>query len=254
MSQTFTEQFSALTTDEAPTPVQAPPKKRRLKVKNHPAHAPAEDPISAPKVKRTFDNLNLTEADKSDRFKKDDVCDRCQHTFSRGMVKKFHYASKNCKEGKPYSATDIGRKGKEGQHAKRKVKKTLGLDYEDIEKELTAITQFLSSDFCDPLAYEWLGGVDYTQWTSVIDFITWSMAPGDRGATTLIYDLDRENKGVKKDCPLAKRIKSLFRKITITIERPATKITFAGHTITTAVMELPEVINIWSYFVRSWGG
>ena len=253
MSQTFTEQFATLTTDDSPPPAVAPPKKKRFKAKKTaPPAPPAEDPISAPKAKRTFANLNLTEADKSDRFKKDDVCDRCQHTFSRGMVKKFHYASKNCKEGKPYSATDIGRKGKEGQHAKRKVKKTLGLDYEDIEKELTAITQFLTSDFCDVRAYGYMEGVDYSQWTSVIDFITWSMAPGDRGANGLIYNLDMEANGASKDCPLAKRLKSLFRKITITIERPATKITFAGHTITTAVTEPTEVVSVWSYFVHNW--
>lgn len=77
-------------------------------------------PPANPRAKRTFANLGCDPS--GDRFEKGDVCARCGHKFSRGMLKDYHFASKNCMNKTPYSATEVGKRGKVGEHAARKVR------------------------------------------------------------------------------------------------------------------------------------
>ena len=251
----FTQQFatdaSALAdTFSQMTPPLAEPKKK-VKVKKTKASA---QPTASPNIckpvkgqKRTFENLDISDADKADRFKAGDVCGRCGHTFSRGMVKKYHYASKNCKEGKPYSATEIGRKGKEGQHAQRKVKKALGSEYDELEKSLKSLTDYLNSPFSD--VYQdapFMSEIDYSEWSTVIDFTNWAMTNKGQVASDLVYEL--AHNGAGRDNAIGKALMTLMTKIDITIERSATKITFGGQTIITGGMELPQTTSIWDYY------
>ena len=73
------------------------------------------------KTQRTFVNLGI-DPKTAERFKVNDTCDRCGHFFKRGMIKEYHYASKNCSNQKPYSETEKGQTGKGGEHTARKAK------------------------------------------------------------------------------------------------------------------------------------
>ena len=83
------------------------------------------------KAQRTFVNLGI-DPKTADRFKPDDTCERCGHFFKRGMIKEYHYASKNCQKQKPYSETEKGQAGKGGEHTARKARKAA-----DPTRELT---------------------------------------------------------------------------------------------------------------------
>ena len=83
------------------------------------------------KAQRTFVNLGI-DPKTAERFKPNDTCDRCGHFFKRGMIKEYHYASKNCQKGKPYSETEKGQNGKGGEHTARKARKAA-----DPTRELT---------------------------------------------------------------------------------------------------------------------
>ena len=74
------------------------------------------------KAQRTFVNLGI-DPKTADRFKLNDNCDRCGHFFKRGMIKEYHYASKNCQKKTPYSETEKGQAGKGGEHTARKARK-----------------------------------------------------------------------------------------------------------------------------------
>tara|TARA_R110000823_G_scaffold315664_1_gene449277 strand:+ start:537 stop:1397 length:861 start_codon:yes stop_codon:yes gene_type:complete len=74
------------------------------------------------KALRTFVNLGI-DPKTADRFKLNDNCDRCDHFFKRGMIKEYHYASKNCMKQTPYSETEKGQAGKGGEHTARKARK-----------------------------------------------------------------------------------------------------------------------------------
>ena len=96
-------------------------------------------PICPPvnkKAQRTFVNLGI-DPKTAERFKPDDTCERCGHFFKRGMIKEYHYASKNCQKGKPYSETEKGQKGKAGEHTARKARKAADPTRE-LTKEITA--------------------------------------------------------------------------------------------------------------------
>jgi len=87
------------------------------------------------KAQRTFVNLGI-DPKTAERFKVNDTCDRCGHFFKRGMIKEYHYTSKNCMNEKPYSETEKGMEGKGGEHTARKARKAA-----DPTRELTkAIT------------------------------------------------------------------------------------------------------------------
>ena len=88
------------------------------------------------KAQRTFVNLGI-DPKTAERFKPDDTCERCGHFFKRGMIKEYHYASKNCQKGKPYSETEKGQKGKAGEHTARKARKAADPTRE-LTKEITA--------------------------------------------------------------------------------------------------------------------
>ena len=88
------------------------------------------------KAQRTFVNLGI-DPKTADRFKPDDTCERCGHFFKRGMIKEYHYASKNCQKGKPYSETEKGQAGKGGEHTARKARKAADPTRE-LTKEITA--------------------------------------------------------------------------------------------------------------------
>ena len=91
-----------------------------LRVVAPPPPPPLCPPAENPRAKRTFANLGCDPS--GERFEKGDVCARCGHKFSRGMLKDYHYASKNCMNKTPYSATEVGKRGKVGEHAARKVR------------------------------------------------------------------------------------------------------------------------------------
>jgi len=88
------------------------------------------------KAQRTFVNLGI-DPKTADRFKPDDTCERCGHFFKRGMIKEYHYASKNCQKQKPYSETEKGQAGKGGEHTARKARKAADPTRE-LTKEITA--------------------------------------------------------------------------------------------------------------------
>ena len=88
------------------------------------------------KAQRTFVNLGI-DPKTADRFKLNDNCDRCGHFFKRGMIKEYHYASKNCQKQKPYSETEKGQAGKGGEHTARKARKAADPTRE-LTKEITA--------------------------------------------------------------------------------------------------------------------
>lgn len=104
-----------------------------------------ETPPSA-KKKRTFANLGCDPS--GERFEKDDVCERCGHTFSRGMLKDYHYASKNCKNKTPYSKTEVGKRGKVGEHAARKVR-VADPEMASLLAEMKSWLKYAESDWCD---------------------------------------------------------------------------------------------------------
>ncbi len=88
------------------------------------------------KAQRTFVNLGI-DPKTAERFKPDDTCERCGHFFKRGMIKEYHYASKNCQKQKPYSETEKGQAGKGGEHTARKARKAADPTRE-LTKEITA--------------------------------------------------------------------------------------------------------------------
>ncbi len=88
------------------------------------------------KAQRTFVNLGI-DPKTADRFKPDDTCERCGHFFKRGMIKEYHYASKNCQKQKPYSETEKGQAGKGGEHTARKARKAAD-PTRDTTKAITA--------------------------------------------------------------------------------------------------------------------
>jgi len=87
------------------------------------------------KAQRTFVNLGI-DPKTAERFKVNDTCDRCGHFFKRGMIKEYHYASKNCSTQKPYSETEKGQTGKGGEHTARKARKAADPTRE-LTKEIT---------------------------------------------------------------------------------------------------------------------
>ena len=88
------------------------------------------------KALRTFVNLGI-DPKTADRFKLNDNCERCGHFFKRGMIKEYHYASKNCTKQTPYSETEKGQTGKGGEHTARKARKAADPTRE-LTKEITA--------------------------------------------------------------------------------------------------------------------
>ena len=106
---------------------------------------PACPPVSA-KKKRTFANLGCDPS--GERFAVGDVCARCGHTFSRGMLKDYHFASKNCKNGTPYSKTETGKRGKVGEHAARKVR-VADPAMASLVAEMKSWLKYAESDWCD---------------------------------------------------------------------------------------------------------
>ena len=96
-------------------------------------------PICPPvnkKAQRTFANLGI-DPRWAERFKPDDTCERCGHFFKRGMIKEYHFASKNCQKKKPYSETEKGQTGKGGEHTARKARKAADPTRE-LSKEINA--------------------------------------------------------------------------------------------------------------------
>lgn len=222
----------------------APPKKRKIKKaktttqpKNTQELGEAS-PNICPPVKRTFANLGIT--DLTDRFKLGDVCPRCGHTFSRGMVKEYHYASKNCKEKKPYSKTEIGQKGKEGQHAARKMKQRLGDDFAKMEGQLAAITQFLGSEFVDRSNYPYAASVE--EWTSVYDFCFWATNWGGRNSGTFTTHLDTAQ---ELGDPIAQKLRSLCEQIKIDKEVASVKLSIGGRKLGDAPCSNYTKITLW---------
>lgn len=60
------------------------------------------------------------------KFMKGEKCERCGHLFAhRSKSKEAHYASKNCREGKPYSESEIGKRQKKGEDRARKMRKKM---------------------------------------------------------------------------------------------------------------------------------
>ena len=106
---------------------------------------PACPPVSA-KAKRTFANLGCDPS--GERFAVGDVCARCGHTFSRGMLKDYHFASKNCKAKTPYSKTETGKRGKVGEHAARKVR-VADPAMAALVAEMKSWLKYAESDWCD---------------------------------------------------------------------------------------------------------
>ena len=106
---------------------------------------PACPPVSA-KKKRTFANLGCDPS--GERFAVGDVCARCGHQFSRGMLKDYHYASKNCMNGTPYSKTETGKRGKVGEHAARKVR-VADPAMASLVAEMKSWLKYAESDWCD---------------------------------------------------------------------------------------------------------
>lgn len=102
-------------------------------------------PVSA-KKKRTFANLGCDPS--GERFAVGDVCARCGHKFSRGMLKDYHYASKNCMNGTPYSKTEVGKRGKVGEHAARKVR-VADPEMASLVAEMKSWLKYAESDWCD---------------------------------------------------------------------------------------------------------
>ena len=102
-------------------------------------------PVSA-KAKRTFANLGCDPS--GERFAVGDVCARCGHSFSRGMLKDYHYASKNCMNGTPYSKTETGKRGKVGEHAARKVR-VADPAMASLVAEMKSWLKYAESDWCD---------------------------------------------------------------------------------------------------------
>jgi len=100
------------------------------------AHTEAVCPPVNKKAQRTFVNLGI-DPKTAERFKPDDTCERCGHFFKRGMIKEYHYASKNCQKQKPYSETEKGQAGKGGEHTARKARKAADPTRE-LTKEITA--------------------------------------------------------------------------------------------------------------------
>lgn len=109
------------------------------------AETPACPPVSA-KAKRTFANLGCDPS--GERFAVGDVCARCGHTFSRGMLKDYHFASKNCKAKTPYSKTETGKRGKVGEHAARKVR-VADPAMASLVAEMKSWMKYAESDWCD---------------------------------------------------------------------------------------------------------
>jgi hypothetical protein len=106
---------------------------------------PACPPVSA-KAKRTFANLGCDPS--GERFAVGDVCVRCGHSFSRGMLKDYHFASKNCMNGTPYSKTETGKRGKVGEHAARKVR-VADPAMAALVAEMKSWLKYAESDWCD---------------------------------------------------------------------------------------------------------
>ena len=106
---------------------------------------PACPPVSA-KAKRTFANLGCDPS--GERFAVGDVCVRCGHSFSRGMLKDYHFASKNCMNGTPYSKTETGKRGKVGEHAARKVR-VADPAMASLVAEMKSWLKYAESDWCD---------------------------------------------------------------------------------------------------------
>lgn len=60
------------------------------------------------------------------KFMRGEKCERCGHLFAhRSKSKEAHYASKNCREGKPYSDTEIGKRQKKGEDRALKMRKKM---------------------------------------------------------------------------------------------------------------------------------
>lgn len=244
----FTDTFAKMDLSDSGDDVSAqktpPPKKRKTKVvkSTQPKKTQelgAASPNICPPVKRTFANLGIT--DLTDRFKLGDVCGKCGHTFSRGMVKEYHYASKNCKNKTPYSKTEIGQKGKEGQHAARKMKQKLGDDFANLEKQLAAITQFLASEFVDRSNYPYAASVD--EWSSVYDFTFWATNYNGRNSRDFYHALEDTQ---KLGDPIAQKLRSLCEHIPIDKEIASVKLTIGGRKLGDAAISQYTTTTLWN--------